>query len=48
MKEMNLLDKPATTALLVCVHAVEFLGRVVAFDDDAALDFGGGIYSFFS
>lgn len=44
---MNLLDKPATTALLVCVHAVKFLGWVVAFDDDAALDFGDGIYSFF-
>lgn len=34
------------TAALVCVHAVELLGRVAAFDGYAALDFGGGICSF--
>ena len=42
----DLRDKPASTAMLVCVHTVEFLGRVVAIDGDAALDFGGGIYCF--
>lgn len=35
------------TAALVCVHAAELLGRVAAFHRHAALDFGGGICSFF-
>lgn len=42
----DLPEKPAMTALLVCVHAMKFLGRVVTFNGDAALDFGGGIYKF--
>lgn len=31
----DLPDKPASTAVLVCIHPVEFLGRVVAIDGDA-------------